>query len=78
MVAKTEMSLSVLQRCKTKPVLTVSFSSAQLWWQAPWKDFEIGWDWCLNGISYSTVTNTTESMQGDLLIMTKAVFNCSV
>ena len=64
MVAKTEMSLSVLQRCKTKPVLTVSFSSAQLWLQAPWNVFEIGWEWCLYRISYSTVTHTTESMQG--------------
>ena len=64
MVAKTEMSLSVLQRCKTKPVLTVSFSSAQLWLQAPWNCFEIGWDRCFNEISYFTMTHTTESMQG--------------
>ena len=78
MVAKTEMSLSVLQRCKTKPVLTVSFSSAQLWLQALWNGFEIGCDWCFDGISYSTVTHTTESIQGDLLILTEVVFYHSV
>ena len=71
MVAKTEMSLSVLQRCKTKPVLTVSFSSAQLWLQAPWNGFEIGWDWCFDEIS-------TESIQGDLSILTEAVVYHSV